>query len=69
MAMEGESMSPAEFQNINESLQIAEKLARASQLTSPSAERRLRVRQLEFHSKDDSKGYVPPKHVLLYLVR
>lgn len=68
-ATESECLTPTEFQNIRESLAVAESLAKASLLTSPTAERRLRARQLELNSKDDSVGYVPPKHVLLYLVR
>lgn len=63
------SINSADLLRMKESLALAESLARASMMTSPSAGRRLRARQLELDSKDDPNGYVPPKHVLLYLVR
>ncbi len=69
MNAETEYLSLAEFHDMRKSLEVAESLAKASMLTPPSAERRLRARQLELDSKDDPNGYVPPKHVLLYLVR
>lgn len=68
-AVESDRLTHQEFTNIRESLEIAENLAKASLLTSRTAERRLRARQLEFDSKDDPNGYIPPRHVLLYLVR
>lgn len=59
-------------------LAVAEALARASMLTSPAAKRRLQARKIEFEldSEDsvnrqltDERDYVPPKELLMYLVR
>lgn len=59
-------------------LAVAEALARASMLTSPAAKRRLQARKIEFEldsedsinrQNDDERDYVPPKELLLYLVR
>ena len=66
--------------SIHESLAIAERLAQASLLTSPDASRRLTARRIqmeqdgiELPSEDgadtDPAYYVPPKQLLLYLVR
>jgi hypothetical protein len=54
--------------NISESMALAESLARASLLTSPAAKRRLQARRIELGLHPDP-GFVPPKHLLLYLVR
>lgn len=53
---------------IKDSLAIAERLAQASLMTSPAAKRRLQARRVEMGLGEDP-GYVPPKHLLLYLVR
>lgn len=59
-------------------LAVAEALARASMLTSPAAKRRLQARKIEFEldsedsvykQNEDERDYVPPKELLLYLVR
>ncbi|KAK7791670.1 hypothetical protein R5R35_002042 [Gryllus longicercus] len=69
------------LRDIRESLLLAERLASASLLTSPSAKRRLAARRAhmdwdddahdahEAHDAHDAATYVPPKQVLLYLVR
>lgn len=54
---------------IKDSLALAERLAQASLMTSPAARRRLQARHVELGLGDDPGGYVPPKHLLLYLVR
>lgn len=64
----GLSGSMPDLVNIKDSLAIAESLARASLMTSPAARRRLQARRLELGLGEDP-GYVPPKHLLLYLVR
>ncbi|RZF36245.1 hypothetical protein LSTR_LSTR013670 [Laodelphax striatellus] len=53
--------------NMKASLALAESLARASLMTSPAAKRRLQARRLEL-GLGELPGYVPPKHLLLYLV-
>ncbi|KAG8263326.1 Nocturnin [Homalodisca vitripennis] len=53
---------------IKDSLAIAERLAQASLMTSPAAKRRLQARRMELGLGEDPE-YVPPKHLLLYLVR
>lgn len=61
--------------NINQmknSLDLAETLARVNMLTPPGAKARLaaRFRELQFGSLDEDSGdFIPPKQVLLYLVR
>lgn len=59
-------------------LAVAEALARASMLTSPAAKRRLQARKVEFEldpeesintQNEEERDYVPPKELLLYLVR
>lgn len=59
-------------------LAVAEALARASMLTSPAAKRRLKARKIEFEldpedsnnrQNEDERDYIPPKELLLYLVR
>lgn len=60
------------MQKIKESLALAEKLAKASMMTSPAARKRLAARSLElkFGYMDENSGeFVPPKQLLLYLVR
>uniref|UniRef100_A0A8D8R0S3 Nocturnin n=1 Tax=Cacopsylla melanoneura TaxID=428564 RepID=A0A8D8R0S3_9HEMI len=59
---------PEQLLKIKEKLAIAESLASASLLTSPAAKRRLQARKLEL-GLGDEPGYVPPKDLLLYLVR
>lgn len=51
--------------DIRESLAVAERLASAAMMTSPAARRRLAARRCEL----PTCGYVPPKQLLLYLVR
>lgn len=59
---------PEQLLKIKEKLALAESLASASLLTSPAAKRRLQARKLEL-GLGDEPGYVPPKDLLLYLVR
>lgn len=59
---------PEQVLKIKEKLALAESLASASLLTSPAAKRRLQARKLEL-GLGDEPGYVPPKDLLLYLVR
>lgn len=54
--------------DIKESLAIAESLATTALMTSPAAKRRLMARKLEM-GLDSDLEFVPPKQVLLYLVR
>ena len=66
MAEDGEMTS---LVDIRESLALAESLAKASLLTSTGAKQRLAARRLEMEDGNAGGGYVPPKHLLLYLVR
>jgi hypothetical protein len=59
---------PEQLLKIKEKLALAESLASASLLMSPAAKRRLQARKLEL-GLGDEPGYVPPKDLLLYLVR
>lgn len=57
---------------IRQSLVLAESLARASLMTSPAAKRRLVARSIELqigYVDEESGDFVPPKQLLLYLVR
>lgn len=57
---------------IRQSLAVAESLARACMLTPHSAKMRLAARSWELQQLghvDDNGDYVPPKEILLYLVR
>ncbi|KAF7267738.1 hypothetical protein GWI33_019066 [Rhynchophorus ferrugineus] len=56
---------------IKKQLGLAEALARTSLLTSPAAKRRLAARSLELKcgSVSDTGEFIPPKELLLYLVR
>lgn len=54
--------------SIRDSYQVAESLARADLMTSPAARRRLQARRIEL-GLGEHPGFVPPKHLLLYLVR
>lgn len=65
---EVESATLPSLAAIKDSLAIAERLAQASLMTSPAAKRRLQARSVEMGRWDES-GYVPPKDLLLYLVR
>lgn len=56
------------LKDIKESLAIAESLATTALMTSPAAKRRLIARKLEM-GLDSNLEFVPPKQVLLYLVR
>lgn len=64
-------------QEYHERLAIAEALSRTSMMTSPAARRRLAARKVEFDMMggvdegywDDDFDYVPPKQLLLYMVR
>lgn len=64
----GKVPSMPDLCNMKNSLALAESLARASLMTSPAAKRRLQARRLEL-GLGEHPGYVPPKHLLLYLVR
>uniref|UniRef100_A0A1B6CCY4 Nocturnin n=1 Tax=Clastoptera arizonana TaxID=38151 RepID=A0A1B6CCY4_9HEMI len=66
---EDDIMPNLNLEHIKASLEIAESLAKASLMTSPAAKRRLQARKMELGLVDDSAGYIPPKHLLLYLVR
>jgi len=63
-----EGVSMPSLLSIQDSFQVAESLARASLLTSPAARRRLQARRIEL-GLTEHPGFVPPKHLLLYLVR
>lgn len=63
------TMPNLNLEHIKASLEIAESLAKASLMTSPAAKRRLQARKVELGLMDDNAGYIPPKHLLLYLVR
>lgn len=68
----GSAIPLASLRDIRESLVIAERLASASLLTSPGARRRIAARNLEMGAGDEGAAngnYVPPKQLLLYLVR
>lgn len=64
-------------QEYHERLAVAEALSRTSMMTSPAARRRLAARKVEFDMMggvdegywDDDFDYVPPKQLLLYMVR
>lgn len=64
-------------QEFREKLAVAEALARTSMMTSPAAKRRLAARKIEMdinadafnNATDEDFDYVPPKQLLLYLVR
>ncbi|KAF5272703.1 hypothetical protein FQA39_LY07730 [Lamprigera yunnana] len=61
-----------EEDDMRSSLVLAETLAKASLMTSPAAKRRLAARSAEFkfgHVDEASGSYVPPRQLLLYLVR
>ncbi|XP_073974101.1 NADP/NADPH phosphatase nocturnin isoform X2 [Rhodnius prolixus] len=63
-----EGVSMPSLLSIRDSYQVAESLARADLMTSPAARRRLQARRIEL-GLGEHPGYVPPKHLLLYLVR
>lgn len=65
--MASEVLDSSGLEEIRHSLEVAESLARASLLTPISAKNRLLARSLEFEGMGGA--YVPPKEVLLYLVR
>lgn len=55
---------------IKHSLEVAESLARASLMTPRSAKKRLVARSIELGQHDYGNGdYIPPKELLIYLVR
>ena len=60
---------------MRESLAVAERLAAASLMTSSAARRRLQARSIELGSytglsaQGQAQEYVPPRALLLYLVR
>lgn len=63
-------------QEIHDKLAVAEALARTSMMTSPAAKRRLAARKIEMDVNsdptayyDEDNDYIPPKQLLLYLVR
>ncbi|EEB19245.1 hypothetical protein Phum_PHUM563810 [Pediculus humanus corporis] len=56
------------LKDIKESLAIAESLATTAMKTSQSAKKRLLARKIEM-GLDSNLEFVPPKQVLLYLVR
>lgn len=68
-ATEPEFCGPFNMKTMRESLAVAERLASAAMLTSPAARRRLKARKLEIGGPDVDPMFVPPKEVLLYLVR
>lgn len=56
--------------DFRERMAIAEALAKASMMTTPAAKRRLAARKIELEMTSDDEGdYVPPKDLLMYLVR
>lgn len=60
------------MKTIKERLAIAEQLAKTSMMTSSAAKKRLAARSLEmkYGTADENSGeFVPPKQLLLYLVR
>lgn len=64
-------------QEYHERLAVAEALARTSMMTSPAARRRLAARKVEMDLiaggdddfDNDLVDYVPPKQLLMYMVR
>lgn len=55
---------------IKHSLEIAESLARASLMTPTSAKNRLIARSIELGQHEFcTEEYIPPKELLMYLVR
>lgn len=54
--------------DMKESLAVAERLASAAMMTSQGAKNRLKARRLEMGLDIDDE-FIPPKQVLLYLVR
>lgn len=56
-------------------LRVAEALAQASSMTSPSAKRRLEARKIEMDMgksvflNDENEEYTPPKELLIYIMR
>lgn len=63
-------------QEYHERLAVAEALAQTSMMTSPAARRRLAARQVEMDliaggddMNYDHMDYVPPKQLLMYMVR
>lgn len=57
-------------------LNVAEALAKTSMMTSPAASRRLAARKMEMNLNDadfvydsENSDYIPPKELLMYLVR
>ena len=57
---------------VNNALEVAEALSRTSLMTSPAARRRLLARKIEMDINEDHANrddYVPPKQLLIYLVR
>ncbi|KAF6201467.1 hypothetical protein GE061_003858 [Apolygus lucorum] len=63
-----EGVSMPSLLSIRDSYNVAESLARADLMTSPAARRRLQARRIEL-GLGEHPGFVPPKHLLLYLVR
>lgn len=62
-------ISDDQLNNIEECLVVAEHLAKISLAMSPSAKRRLQARKLEIEFRNDADDFIPPRHLLLYLVR
>lgn len=63
-------LNPPDLGTIKHSLQVAESLARASLMTSKAAKQRLVARSFELgHHDNATEDYIPPKELLLYLVR
>lgn len=56
-------------------MDVAEALAKTSMMTSPAAKRRLAARKMEMNLNnadfvyDENSDYIPPKELLMYLVR
>lgn len=70
--MVDEQCPTLDLKRIKEDLELAESLARASLMTPTAAKKRLLARgmQLKFGYMDETSGdFVPPKELLLYLVR
>lgn len=57
------------MQNFADSFELAERLAKACSMTSPSAKKRLFARSVHFGRISAEGDYVPPKEFLMYLVR
>lgn len=64
-----EFFCPFDMKEMKESLAIAERLASAAMLTSTAARRRLKARNMEIVGMNVDPAFVPPKELLMYLVR